>query len=235
MDAEEFRKHLKRRGKKDHVIDSLIGQVEQFRQFVGDTLGADLDTATCDDLEAYADRAEGERKGKGRIVVRGVGLYYTWLGKEELASCAGAIREAGIARTRQSPALVEFLGVNPSDVERLASAGIGNTEQMIEAGRTPAQRRALSWQTGLPMETILEFVKLSDLARIPGIAGIRARLYHDAGADTLDNLATWEPEPLRQMLVEFVERTGFEGIAPLPKETKSAVDKARKLPKLVEW
>jgi predicted RecB family nuclease len=162
-------------------------------------------------------------------------LYYAWIGDEELASCAGAIREAGIAGTRRSPALGISVGVNPTDVEKLASAGIANTEEMLEAGGTPAKRQALAQATGLPLETILEFVKLSDLARIPGIARIRARLYHDAGADTLDNLATWDPDALRQMLVEFVERTGFEGIAPLPQEAEFTVDKASKLPKLVEW
>ena len=235
MDLEGFRKHLKKRGKKDHVVDGLIGQVEGFRQFLGDSCGADLEAATCDDLEAYADRADDERKGRGRIVVRGVGLYYAWIGDGALAGCALAIRQAGIARRRRSPALGILLGVNPADVETLASAGIATAEQMIEAGSTPTKRRALADRTGLPLETIVEFVKLSDLTRIPGIARIRARLYHDAGADTLDTLATWEPEALRQMLVAFVERTGFEGIAPLPKEAELTVDKAGKLPKLVAW
>ena len=68
-----------------------------------------------------------------------------------------------------------------------------------------------------------------------GLKGIRARLYHDAGVDTVDKLAAWEPEALRAMLVEFVECTGFDGIAPLPKEAAGAVAQAKKLPQVVEY
>jgi hypothetical protein len=36
-------------------------------------------------------------------------------------------------------------------------------------------------------------------------------------------------------LVGFVERTGFDGIAPLPKEVRNAIVKARQLPAVVEY
>ena len=62
-----------------------------------------------------------------------------------------------------------------------------------------------------------------------------ARLYHDAGADTLEKIAQWEPEELRKMLAEFVNKTKFEGIAPLPKEVNSCVKTARRLPKIIEY
>jgi len=93
----------------------------------------------------------------------------------------------------------------------------------------------LAEQTRVPLDAILEFVKLSDLARIAGLKSIRARLYHDAGADTIEKLAQWDPEELGAMLAAFVERTGFDGIAPLPKEARHAVENAQKLPKIVEY
>jgi 3-oxoadipate enol-lactonase len=58
------------------------------------------------------------------------------------------------------------------------------------------------------------------------VKGIRARLYYDAGVRSVPALAAWKPEALRQMLVEFVERTGFEGSPPLPKEARSTVENA---------
>jgi hypothetical protein len=81
---------------------------------------------------------------------------------------------------------------------------------------------------------------------IPGVTGDQfkphlraeaARIWelYQAGADTLDKIAGFEPEALLQMTTEFVEHTGFDGIAPLPKEVRNAVTTARKLPKLVEW
>jgi hypothetical protein len=83
--------------------------------------------------------------------------------------------------------------------------------------------------------TILELVKLSDLARIQGVKGIRARLYYDAGVDTMEKMAKWNSEELRTYLMEFVKKTGFRGIAPLPKETKFTVETARRMPKIVEY
>jgi len=37
------------------------------------------------------------------------------------------------------------------------------------------------------------------------------------------------------MVAGYIERTGFEGIAPLPAEVRSTVANARKLPKIVEY
>ena len=60
-------------------------------------------------------------------------------------------------------------------------------------------------------------------------------MYHDAGIDSIDKLAKMTAEDVLKITSEFVERTGFDGIAPLPKEVKSSITTARKLPRLVEW
>jgi hypothetical protein len=36
-------------------------------------------------------------------------------------------------------------------------------------------------------------------------------------------------------MIDFVERTGFDGIAPLPKEAEYTIESARKLPKIIEY
>lgn len=64
---------------------------------------------------------------------------------------------------------------------------------------------------------------------------MRARLYHDAGLDAPDKFTEWEPAALREYLVEWVRRTGFNGIAPLPKEIRNAIATARRLPKAVDY
>ena len=138
--------------------------------------------------------------------------------------------------TTHKPFLLrEFRGVNPEYIEKLRAAGIRTAAQMLAAGETAAKRAALAREVGIPDEAILELVKLSDLARLPGVKGIRARLYYDAGVDSVEKMASWEPEALRVMVAEYVQRTGFEGIAPLPAEVRSTVANARKLPKVVEY
>lgn len=130
--------------------------------------------------------------------------------------------------------LKDFRSVDPAAVAALETRGIKNAEQLLAAGRTRVQRSALAKDTGLTDDTLLELVKLSDLARLPGVKGIRARLYYDAGVDSVEKMAGWEPEALRLMVTEFAIRTGFDGIPPLPKEVSSTVANAQKLPKILE-
>ncbi len=105
---------------------------------------------------------------------------------------------------------------------------------MLDAGRKPQFRLALAAQTGIPLAGILELVTLSDLARLGGVRRVRARLYYDAGLTT-EKIAAWEPEELHAMLVEFVERTNFDGIPPQLKEVLKLIEDARKLPQIVDY
>ena len=136
---------------------------------------------------------------------------------------------------RQNPfKLRAFRGLDAEHLAILEARGIKTAEAMLRAGATPEQRANLSRETGIPAAAILELVRLSDLSRLPGVKGIRARLYYDAGVDSVTKMAAWESEPLRLMVTAFVERTGFDGIPPLPKEVSSTIANARRLPKVVE-
>jgi hypothetical protein len=93
----------------------------------------------------------------------------------------------------------------------------------------------LAKESGVPLGNIIELLKLSDLARIPGLKKVRARLYYEAGLDTLEKITGWDPEEMRQMFNEFIKQTGLDGIASLPKEAASTVATAKHLPKIVEY
>ncbi len=131
--------------------------------------------------------------------------------------------------------LKNFRGISPATIARLETRNIKNTEQMLIAGRTKEQRLALAREADISEDDLLELVKLSDLARLPGVKGIRARLYFDAGIDSVKKMANCEPEALRIMVTEYVERTGFKGIPPLPREVSSTIANAQKLPKVLEF
>jgi hypothetical protein len=141
-----------------------------------------------------------------------------------------------MAEKKRNPfKLKEFRGVDAGQIKNLIALGIKNADQMLNAGRTKKQRATLAKETGIPEKNILELVKLSDLARLPGVKGIRARLYYDAGVDSVEKMASQEPEALRIMVTRYVEQTGFDGIPPLPKEVSSTIANAGKLPKVVEY
>ena len=77
--------------------------------------------------------------------------------------------------------LQEFRGINPEIVEKLKAFQIRTADQMLTAGKTKESRSELAQKTGVAESDLLELVKLSDLSRLPGVKGIRARLYYDAG------------------------------------------------------
>jgi len=136
---------------------------------------------------------------------------------------------------KQNPfKLREFRGINLEAVEKLERHGIKTATAMLLVGASKYQRVRLAAELLISEKAIEELVKLSDLARLPGVKGIRARLYYDAGLDSVEKLGNANAEELLSYLITFVEQTNFEGIAPLPKEITSTIENAKKLPIVVE-
>jgi len=230
---DEFFRFLRRDGRTESVAKRVIRLVGAFERYLVEQRNCDLDSAGAKDLEAYVAWVEEQPKKSAKGPLWAIIYYYEFTENEELRQLVCILRTERIERRPFS--LKDFRGLDPGHVERLAAVGIRDVKQMLAAGRTTGQRAALVEKTGLPKTAILEMVKLSDLARIPGVKGIRARLYHDAGVDTMQKMAAYEPEALKAITAEFVARTGFDGIAPLPAEIRFTIAKARQLPHIVEY
>lgn len=231
---ERFRNHLRKRGKKEHVVKGLVDSVRRFEDYLKKQ-AKEIRLTTKEDLFDYAAGCESERKGSARIRIRGVGLYFGYIGNDEMAAAANGIRQAEISKDRAPFKLLDFLWVSQTHVSKLKAVGVTNTSQMIESGKTPDARRKLAISTGMTTEDILELVKLSDLARISGVKSVRARLYHDAGLDTLDKVALLDPLKLRDVCIRFVASTNFPGIPPTLREAAYTVSSAKTLPRIVKW
>jgi hypothetical protein len=105
----------------------------------------------------------------------------------------------------------------------------------LETGCTKEGRKRLSKIADIPLDHILELVKLSDLARIPGVKKVRARLYYEAGLDTLEKISRCDTEKLRKISAEYIKKTNFIGIPPTKKEAENTVALAKYLKKYVEF
>lgn len=232
MDEAGFKQYLKNSGKKPHVVEGLVKQVQMCESFLMQQRKVGLSAVQEQDLQAYVQTlAPAEAKKQ----MRGLALYFQFTGNDTLARWASHLREQEIAQTRQAFKLREFRGVSLDAVTQLEALGIVTVEHMLAAGKTPETRKQLSRRAGIPLTAILELVKLSDLSRLGAVKGVRARLYYDAGLDTPDKFIQWDADALRQMLIEFVERTRFDGIAPLPKELQNAIARARQLPNVIQY
>jgi DNA-binding transcriptional regulator YhcF (GntR family) len=232
MDEKGFRQSLKKTGKKEHVVEGLVRQVQAFEVYLVASQQCSVEDVPEQEVREYAKTLS---KGEIKERMRGLALYFKFVGNLPLARLASDIREQEISKTRTIFKLREFRGVSLDEVSKLEATGIVTVEDMLTAGRTLASRQQLAEQTGVSPQVILELVKLSDLSRLGAVKAVRARLYYEASLDTPDKFVQWEAEALRQMLVEFVERTGFDGIAPLPKELRNAIETARRLPEAVEY
>jgi hypothetical protein len=219
MDETGYIAFLKQNKKDAKTIQAYTAAVHGFEVSLAGQ-GKTLDTATPEDVRNAAG---------GHLAL---GMYYEFLGDERRCSAA---HEAFSAPNFAAFKVAEFMGIRPEAVKALRVHGVIFARDMLEAGRTPALRASLAQKTGLPVEEILELVKLADQSRIGGHKRIRCRLFHDAGLDTLDKIAACEPEEVRRIQAEFIARTGFEGVPSTPREAANSVRMARYLPRLVEY
>jgi hypothetical protein len=229
-----FKSYLKKRGKQPHVIENLVKAVKLFEMELTGKHKCAIDNADTDEIKQYIDTAECSRKGAGRKIARAIALYYASTGESQKAKFASGIRSRAIETTRKVFQLKDYKGIDKDHVQKLRELGIINVEQMLEQGKTSAARKKLAVTTGIPLDIITRYVKLSDLSRLGAVKSVRAILYFEAGYDSPIKLAAADPAKLREYLIAFVKKTKFDGIAPLPKELESTIAAAKKLKPVVK-
>lgn len=232
LNEDEFRSFLRRSGRSAGAASRCVSAVIDFEQWLGGRDSPIAGAIAADHITDYVAEVETAPQVSAKTQLWALAYYFEFLDDPDLHALCRTLRQERIDR-KPFP-LGGFRGVEPEVADRLARIGITNVDEMRTAGCTPEARAALAAQTDLPMEKITELVELSDLARIPGIKGVRARLYRDAGITTVGALADWDPDDLREYLVRFCADTSFAGVAPLPQEVKYSVTVARSLPEAVE-
>jgi len=191
--------------------------------------GKKLEKATPEDLKDFVNWAEET----GTKVWLWVFNRYFSYKQNDVMFCS--VNELIGIQSVKKAKLKDFLGVDRQNVQALKTEGIITAEHMFDAGKTRKGSEELAAKIGVPLDSILELVKLSNLARIIGLGKKRARLFYNAGLDTLDKIAEWDSEEMRQMLLEFVDQTGFDGSAPTPSDAAFYVKLAGYLPRIVEY
>jgi len=233
MNEDEFRKFLKRKGKKEEVVVRNILAVRKFISFLQNNRGKDLAAVTKEDIEAYVMEIESKKiSAKGPLYV--LMNFFRFQGNNDLLNFTRTQREERTKKTRKIFPIKEFLKINQEHVKKLAIIGIKNVEQMLENGKTKKQREELSKQLAIPEESILELVKLSDITRLGYVRKKLSRLYYEAGLDSPVKVAAFEPKELHQFFTKFVEESGWDGMIPNPSDLVSNIKNARQLSKVVE-
>jgi predicted flap endonuclease-1-like 5' DNA nuclease len=126
-------------------------------------------------------------------------------------------------------------GMSAELAAKLKARGIVYGDQLLEAARTPAGRKALAEQVGVASRVILELANRADLARVSGVAGVFSDLLEHAGVDTVKELAVRNPDNLHAKLVEINADKKLAGRTPPISAVKDWVAQAESLPKVLEY
>ena len=232
MKKDEFIHRMKKEKKTPTTIKRYIEFKEVFERYLKSCRKGKIEEAGPEDLEEFKIWGEKNRLKNLRLHFMSIATYYKYMNKKQMVLKSNEMM--GLIDL-ENYTISAFHGINRKIIEKLNQKGIKSARQLLETGSTEEERHRLSKTAKVPADSILELVKLSNLARIPGVKKIRARLYYDAGLDTLDKIARCDAELLRKTTGEFIKKSGFKGIPPTPKEAEHTVAMAKYLEKNVRF
>ena len=97
----------------------------------------------------------------------------------------------------------KFKGISYELKIELKKHGFNNSDQILEATRTPAGRQSVAASLGRDSQMDLEPPHRPDIARVNGIGGVFSHRPEQAGVDTVKELATRRPDTLHAKLLEI--------------------------------
>ena len=103
---------------------------------------------------------------------------------------------------------------------RLRRAGIKTSETFLEEARVAERLGALSEQTGIDRDTLLDLAASADLMRLEGMGGAYCGLLRAAGIHSVAQLRELSPEELRSALFAVNHNRRVVRRLPSPREVK---------------
>lgn len=126
-------------------------------------------------------------------------------------------------------------GIGPSYGEKLRGAGITDTDALLAACKTPAQRKELAEKADISDKLILEWANHADLYRISGVGSEYADLLEAAGVDTVPELAQRNAVNLAAKMVEVNDAKNLVRSVPTEKQVAGWVEQASGLGRMLEY
>jgi predicted flap endonuclease-1-like 5' DNA nuclease len=131
--------------------------------------------------------------------------------------------------------IVDIEGIGDGYTQKLESAGISTTDQLLQAGSTPNDRKTLADKTGISGKLILKWINRADLFRVNGIGEEYSDLLEVAGVDTVPELAQRNASNLYQTLKEINAEKNLVNRMPGESQVKGWIDHAKELPRVITY
>ncbi|MBD2752979.1 DUF4332 domain-containing protein [Spirosoma validum] len=131
--------------------------------------------------------------------------------------------------------LGELRGITNAILNSLKAQGISDSDELLEATKTPSDRKALASASGVDPSILLELANRADLARIKGIGRVYSDLMEEAGVDTVKELAQRVPTNLHAKLIEINSVRQFTQRPPSAEQVGDFIEQAKNLPRMLEY
>jgi predicted flap endonuclease-1-like 5' DNA nuclease len=129
--------------------------------------------------------------------------------------------------------ITEIEGIGPAYAEKLGTADIKTTDDLLKAGGAKAGRKDLAEKTGLSEGQILKWVNMADLMRISGVGEEYSELLEAAGVDTVKELKMRVPGNLAAKMAEVNETKKLVRQVPSEAEVTKWVEQAKGMEPMV--
>ncbi len=131
--------------------------------------------------------------------------------------------------------ITAIAGIGPAMAARLKANGIRTTEKLLEAAKSPRDRRALAEKISVDEHVVLRWANLADRMRIKGVREPYAELLKDAGVDTVRELKYRNPEHLARAMAEANAKRKRVRLLPSEKRVGSWIEAARRLDQKIKY
>jgi predicted flap endonuclease-1-like 5' DNA nuclease len=126
-------------------------------------------------------------------------------------------------------------GIGPVNGAKLEEAGIKDTDSLLNACKTPADRKALAEKTGISDKQILKWANMVDLYRVKGIGSEYSELLEASGVDTVPELATRNAANLAAKMIEVNDAKKLTRAVPSEKVVSGWIDHAKTLERALQY
>ena len=121
-------------------------------------------------------------------------------------------------------------GLDEEEIKALKALGLGTTDQLLEAARTPKGRLFLSEKTRIDPKRILDYANVCDHLRIKGMGKSYIGLLRQAGVSTVRELKYRNPANLAKAMADANKGDKFVRFLPPEELIVRWVEHAKKLP-----
>ena len=120
-------------------------------------------------------------------------------------------------------------GIGPASAEKLGTAGIKSTDDLLKMCCDSKGRKSIAEKTGLTEKQLLRWANLADLMRVSGIGGEYSELLEAAGVDTVKELRNRRADNLASKMSEINAQKKLTRNVPSEKQVAKWVEQAKSL------